>query len=144
MNPKKQLKNCVCVDKDSRLLCYVTAHRIHIWYIYLHLVDFVRFSCRYIYTSPMDPIGNTHGSGIFSSQILSTVPPRKFAHRRVLKDQGRLTTWGCQKKMGAKPRGKNVHIPFRIIGPSKLASFWGPGDPAKSRFKPFHWRIQGP
>ena len=32
------------------------AHRIHVWYIYLHLVDFYGFHVGK-YTRPMDPMG---------------------------------------------------------------------------------------
>ena len=43
------------------------SHRIHVWYIYLHLVDFYG---KYIgkYTSPMDPMGS--GGAMISSHSL--------------------------------------------------------------------------
>ena len=34
----------------------IIAYTVHVWYIYLHLIDFHGKS-RYRYTSPMDPMG---------------------------------------------------------------------------------------
>ena len=49
-------KNIISLTSCFSLKRCDLAHRIHVWYIYLHLVDFYGFHVGK-YTSPMDPMG---------------------------------------------------------------------------------------
>ena len=44
----------------ENMLENIHSHRIHVWYIYLHMVDFYGFHVGK-YTSPMDPMGLYRG-----------------------------------------------------------------------------------
>ena len=64
--PSKSLNRCDpprpdhfhLVDRDPKIMAYeiIPTHHIHVWYVYLHLVDFYGFHVGK-YTSPMDPMG---------------------------------------------------------------------------------------
>ena len=62
---------CVCLTQIFPWYKNQT-HRIHVWYIYLHLLDFYG-KCRCIYIPYMDPLGNSN-----QPRVCFTVLPCRF------------------------------------------------------------------
>ena len=52
------------MNKNGKKTAQNVSHRIHVWYIYLHLVDFYG-KCK-ISISPMDPMGVRSFADFFS------------------------------------------------------------------------------
>ena len=51
------LRGCILMGTDIWAVVKTLTHTIHVWYIYLHLVDFLWYINVGKYINPMDPMG---------------------------------------------------------------------------------------
>ena len=89
--------------------CFLTTQRIHVWYMYLHLVDFYG-KCRYSYT--------IHGS---SRQEKHPYRWRRRGFRRGSCDGWRI--WRCRKGRVSEQEGESYCINWEMLGTSLFNTY---------------------
>ena len=101
-------------------------HRIHVWYIYLHLVDFYDL---YVgkYTSPMDPMALIPTKRCMFCQVFRTKPRFGTQLSKILHIQ---EAWAQRFVVDLFPRGSLCRIQLQ---PSKMTRWW-----QLTYFFPFH------